>query len=99
VNTLPKKLLRGLQGITDRLIEIGKCGTVINVGKTRAMRISRQPPTVQIIIYQKQLDNVEYLNYLGSMIINASCTCEMKSRMTMTKTAFNRKNTSPATWT
>jgi hypothetical protein len=40
----------------------------------------------------KQLENVEYFNYLGSMQTNdARCTCEIKSRITMAKAAFNKK--------
>ena len=40
----------------------------MNVEKTKALRISRQPSTVPIMIDQKPLANVGYLNYLGSMI-------------------------------
>jgi hypothetical protein len=39
-------------------------------GKTKVMRISRQPSPLQIIIDQKQLENVEYFNYLSGMITN-----------------------------
>jgi hypothetical protein len=43
---------------------------------------------------QKQLENVEYFNYLGSVIRNdARCTREIKSRIAMAKPAFNRKKT------
>jgi hypothetical protein len=41
---------------------------VMNVGKTKAIRISRQPFSVELIIYQKQLENVEYFKYLGSIV-------------------------------
>jgi hypothetical protein len=42
------------------------------------------------MIHEKQLENVEYFNYLGSMITNDSrCTREMKSRIFMAKAAFN----------
>jgi hypothetical protein len=38
------------------------------------------------------VDNVEYFNYLGSIITNdARCTRENKSRIAMAKTAFNKK--------
>jgi len=40
----------------------------MNVEKTKVLRISRQSSPVQILIDQKQLENVEYLNYLCSMI-------------------------------
>ena len=38
----------------------------MNVGKN-VMRMSKQPSQVQIMIDQKQLDNVEYFKYLGSL--------------------------------
>jgi len=42
------------------------------------MRISRQPFPVKIMIDQKQLENVESLKYLGSMLTNdGRCTCEL----------------------
>jgi hypothetical protein len=41
---------------------------------------------------QNQLENVEYFNYLGSMITNeARCTREIKSRIAMAKAEFNKK--------
>jgi hypothetical protein len=44
------------------------------------------------MINQKQLGNVEYFNYLGSIITDdARCTCEIKSRIAMAKPAFNKK--------
>jgi hypothetical protein len=56
------------------------------------MRISRQPSPMKIMIDQKQLENVEYFNYLGSMITSdARCTHEIKSRIAMAKAAFNKK--------
>ena len=52
-----------LQGMIDKLIEIGRCyGMEMNVGKTKVMRISRQPSPVTIMIEQKQLENVQFLN-------------------------------------
>jgi hypothetical protein len=44
------------------------------------------------MIDKKQLENVEYFNYLGSMITNdARCTREIKSRIAMAKAAFDKK--------
>jgi hypothetical protein len=41
---------------------------------------------------QKQPQNREYFNYLGSMITKAArCTGEIKSRIVMAKAAFNKK--------
>jgi len=60
--------------------------------KTKAMRISRQPFPVKIMIDQKQLENVESFKYLGSILTNdRRCTCEIKSRIAMAKSAFNKK--------
>jgi len=41
---------------------------------------------------QQQPENVEYFNYLGSMITyDARCTYEIKSRNAKAKAAFNKK--------
>ena len=49
-----------LQGMIDKLTEIGRCyGMEMNVEKTKVMRISRQPSPVTIMMDQKQLENVE----------------------------------------
>jgi hypothetical protein len=91
-----------LQGMIDKLIVIGRCyGMEMNVEKTKVMRISRQPSPVTIMIYQKQLENVEYFNYLGSMLTNEGrCTCEIKSRIAMAKQRSTRRRLSlPANWT
>jgi hypothetical protein len=64
----------------------------MNVEKTKVMRISRQPSPMKLVIDQKQLENVEYFSYLGSMITNyARCTREIKFRIDMAKAAFNKK--------
>jgi hypothetical protein len=44
-----------LQGMVDRLIEIGRrYGMEMNVGKTKVMKIPRQPSPMKIMIDQKQ---------------------------------------------
>ena len=64
----------------------------MNVGKTKVMRISRQPFPVKIMIDQKQLENMESFQYLGSILTNdGRCTCEIKCRIAMAKAAFNKK--------
>jgi hypothetical protein len=70
-------------------------------GKTKIMRISRQPSTVQITTDQKQLENVEYFNCLSSMRTNdARCTRVIKSRTAMAKTVSpGRRPFSPENWT
>jgi hypothetical protein len=42
------------------------------------------------MIDQKQLENVEYFNYFGSMINAARSTGEIKSRIATAKAAFNK---------
>ena len=84
-----------LQGMIYRLSESARPnGMEMNVEKTKVMRISRQPSPVQNMIDQQQPENVEYFNYLSSMITNGgSCTREIKSRIGITKAAFNKKKT------
>jgi hypothetical protein len=66
----------------------------INVETTKVMRISRQPSPTQIMRGQKRLKNVEYLNYLGSLITSdARCAREIESRTAMAKSAFNKNKT------
>jgi len=49
---------------------------------------------VQIIIDQKQMENVKYFNYLGSMIKNdARCITDIKSRIAIKKAVINSKKT------
>jgi hypothetical protein len=44
------------------------------------------------MINEKQLDNVKYFDYVGSVITNnARCECEIKSRIAMAEVAFNNK--------
>jgi hypothetical protein len=68
-------------------IELGRCyGMEMNVEKTKVIRISRLSAPIQIMIDQKQQENVEYFNYLGSMLTNdARCTGGIKSRIAMAK--------------
>ena len=91
-----------LQCMIDKLNEIGRCyGMVMNVEKTKVMRISRQPSPLTIMIDQKQLENVECFKYLGSILTNdGSCTCEIKSRIAWQKLRSTRRRLSlPANWT
>jgi hypothetical protein len=77
--------------IIDKLIKIGRC---YGMEKTKVMRISEQPFLIKIIINQKQLENVEFFKYLGSILTNdGRCTCEIKCRIAIAKAAFNKKRT------
>ena len=84
-----------LQDKIDKLIEIGRCyGMEMNVEKTKVMRILRQPFPVNIMIDQKQLENVECFKYLGRVLTNdGKCTCEIKCTIAMATAAFNKKRT------
>ena len=47
---------------------------------------------MQNVIDQKQLQNVEYLNWLGNIItVDARCTRNVKSTTDMVEVAFNKK--------
>ena len=67
--------------------------------RTKVIRILRHLAPVQIMISQ-QLENMEYCNYLGSLITNdPRCTCDSKSRTAMTKSPFKKRRLfSPANW-
>jgi len=43
------------------------------------------------MIDQKQPESVEYCIYFGSIINDAKCTCEIKSRIAIAKATFNKK--------
>jgi hypothetical protein len=46
------------------------------------------------MVDQKQLKNVKYFKYLGSILTNdGRCTCEIKCRIAMAKATFNKKRT------
>jgi len=48
-------------GVIDGLIETERrCGMKLNVETPILVRISRQPSSIQILIDQKQLDNVTF---------------------------------------
>ncbi|PNF41593.1 hypothetical protein B7P43_G11848, partial [Cryptotermes secundus] len=77
----------------DRLIEIGRWyGMEMNVEKSKVMKILKQPTPVTINIDQKQLENVKFFKYLGSLLTDdGRCTSEIKSRIAMAKAAFSKK--------
>jgi hypothetical protein len=64
----------------------------MNVEETKVIRISRQTFPVQIMIDQKHLQNVKYLNSSCSMITHdGSFTRDTKARNAMAKATFNKK--------
>jgi hypothetical protein len=89
-----------LQGMSDRLTEIGRCyGMATNAEKNQVMRISRQPSPVQIMIDQRQQGNVEYFNNLDSLVTNdARCRPDSKPRTAMARAAFIKGTLSPKHW-
>jgi hypothetical protein len=63
----------------------------INVDKKNLMGIARQSFSVQIMIDQKQLENLKYFKYLNTMTANDSrCRREIKPKIAMGKAAFNK---------
>jgi len=77
----------------DRLMEIGRCYEMeMNVEKIKIIRIWRYPSPVQIMIDQKEPDNVEYFKYFGNRIINDErCTHKIKSRIAIALAAIKRR--------
>jgi hypothetical protein len=60
-------------------------------GQKKIMGIARQPFSVKILIEQKQLENLEYFKYLGTMIESDSrYRRKIKPRIAMGKAAFNK---------
>ena len=91
-----------LQNMISKLNETGRYyGMEMNAEKTKVMRISRQPSPVTITVDQKQLENVKFLKYLGSMLKeDGRCTCEIRSRIVIAKATFNKKEILlPPNWT
>jgi len=62
------------------------------------MRISRHPSTIQIIRDQKQLENVEYLKCLSSMITNdAICARKINPGLPWEEQRWARRRLLPQT--
>jgi hypothetical protein len=60
--------------------------------KNQVIRSSRQPFPGQIMVEQKQLENVEYLKYFGCVITSdARCTRGIKSGIAMAKPPVSKK--------
>jgi len=78
--------------MADRLTAVGTQWNVHELlKKNKLTRISRQHPQ-QILTDQKQLENVEYFNYLGS-VSDKQCKTysEIKHRTATAKVEFNKK--------
>jgi hypothetical protein len=84
----------------DGLDEPGRCyGMENNMKQTKAMGISRQLSPVQIMIGQKQMENVEYLKHVGRMTTdNARYVCKIKCRISKTKSHSQRRFFPPDNW-
>jgi hypothetical protein len=95
--------LRVLQDMIDEFAVTAGCygnGNVRGEKNAKVMRISKQPSPARIVIDQTQPENVEYFNYLSSVINDAICRGEIKSRIAMAKAAFNNMKPffSPENW-
>jgi len=81
-----------LQVVVDRLIEVGRFYGMEMTGKSKVIRILKQPFPVHVMIDPKKREDVEYFNFFHSVITNdARCTREIISRISMAKAAFNKK--------
>ena len=64
----------------------------INIDKSQVMRVFRSNESLQIKVNNRELKEVDYYKYLGSVLTrDGYCTKEIKMRTVMTKEAFNRK--------
>ena len=70
-----------------RVIAIGEpFGIDMNVANTKIIVTKKQPSPIEIMIDQRQPENVDCCSYLGSVIANvARCTCDMKYRISHDK--------------
>jgi hypothetical protein len=58
----------------------------------KVMRTPRQASQIESMVNQTVTENVEYFNYLGSMITSdARCTREIESGVAMAKEELNKK--------
>jgi hypothetical protein len=70
-----------LQGMIGRFY-----GMEVNLEKIKVMKISRETSTVEIMISQRKLENVEYFKYLVNVITNDErYTLKIKSRIAIKK--------------
>ena len=68
-------------------------GMKINISKTRAMVIGRNPQKINMRIKDESIEQVDSFKYLGCNISsNMNCCQEVKQRIAMAKEAFNRKS-------
>ena len=66
----------------------------MNVDIINVMRTSKQLSTTHIMIDQKQLEDLEYFNYLCTLqTSDATCTQKFKSIIVMAKASYSRKRT------
>ena len=57
------------QGLIDRLVDVVRhCGMEMNVENVKVIRISRKAFSVQIMVDTKQLEDMEYLNSVCSLV-------------------------------
>jgi ribosome-interacting GTPase 1 len=69
--TLMPKEETALQGMIGKLIEIVRCyGIEMNVDKTKVLINTRQTSPITVMTGQKQMENVKYFKYLGSILRN-----------------------------
>ena len=64
----------------------------INIDKSQVMRVSRSNESLQIKVNNRELNEVDHFNYLGSVLTrHGYSTKEIKMRIAIAKEAFNRK--------
>ena len=82
-----------LQDMVNRLVETGRnYGIKINTDKSLVMRVFRSNELLQIIVNNRELQEVDHLKYLGSVLTRDDYRIrEIKMRIVIAKEGFNRK--------
>jgi hypothetical protein len=84
-----RELQEMLRRVNNTLQEYGM---KINVNKTKVMEVAKKRKKIKIKVSNETIEQVRTFKYLGSTV-NEECKCEneIKSRIAMGKTAFNKR--------
>ena len=85
---------QGFQNIQNKVNDVSKeYGMKINIKDTKVMRLSKQSGgNVNIVLNEERIKQIAQFCYFGSLITdNGSCRKEIRARIVMAKTAFNRR--------
>ena len=77
----------------NRLVDTGrKYGMEINIDKSQVMRESRSNESLQIKVNNRELNEIDYFKYIGSVLTRVGyCTTEIKMRIVIAKKHLTEK--------